>query len=85
MHVNFVDIKMDSTYRVSKDTCFPTQSLRSHSRAGKAPGSSILPLALDAILDRWERGDNKENEIIIIRFKVKAESYHIGILSQKRA
>lgn len=38
------------TYRVSKATCFPTHRLRSHSREGNAPGSSMFPFAFDAIL-----------------------------------
>ena len=38
------------SYRVSKTTVFPAQSLRSHSRDGKAPGSSLLSLPFEAIL-----------------------------------
>ena len=38
------------TYRVSKETTLPTHKLRSHSRAGNAPGSSMFPFAFDAIL-----------------------------------
>lgn len=43
------------TYRVSKVTDFPTIVFLSHSREGNAPGSSILLLALEAILGAGQR------------------------------
>ena len=38
-----------SAYRVSKVTVLPTHKLRSHSREEKAPGSSTLLLAFEAM------------------------------------
>mmetsp|Transcript_1489 Transcript_1489/g.2139 ORF Transcript_1489/g.2139 Transcript_1489/m.2139 type:complete len:200 (-) Transcript_1489:2-601(-) len=45
--------------RVSNATGFPTHRFLSHSRAGNAPGSSILPFALDAILGAVTRSNVK--------------------------
>ena len=49
--------EMYDTYRVSKATCFPTHRLRSHSREGNAPGSSMFPFAFDAILKIQQSAD----------------------------
>src|SRR6056300_442407 len=47
------------TYRVSKNTVFPTHKLRSHSREGNASGSSTLLFAFDAIRGAVTRSNVK--------------------------
>lgn len=56
-----------NAYRVSNSTVLPTQVRRSHSRAGNAPGSSMLPFTFEAILN--ERSWQGINRCKIINIK----------------